>query len=117
MTATPTAKSEEFLLTMQGLDNYRLSLYGMDNGGLFQKRSHMLEAEQRMNSTNSGIIMQDGLKNRLDFCNIVNSIYGTAITCEINETLTNVDGVLGQAPIPQTGEEVNAMGEEEIENE
>ena len=116
LTATPTAKSEEFLLTMQGLDNYRLSLYGMDNGGLFQKRSHMLEAEQRMNSTNSGIIMQDGLKNRLDFCNIVNSIYGTAITCEINETLTNVDtnldGVLGPAPIPQTKEEVKEEGEE-----
>ena len=99
LTSTPTAKSEEFLLTMQGLDNYRLSLYGMDNGGLFQKKSHMLEAEQRMNSTNSGIIMQDGLKNRLDFCNIVNSIFGTTITCEINETLTNVDtnltGVIG----------------------
>lgn len=113
LTATPTAKSEEFLLTMQGLDNYRLSLYGMDNGGLFQKRSHMLEAEQRMNSTNSGIIMQDGLKNRLDFCNIVNSIFGTAITCEVNETLTNTDtnltGVIGdqgQAPVSQTEEEV-----------
>ena len=79
----------------------------------------MLEAEQRMNSTNSGIIMQDGLKNRLDFCNIVNSIYGTAITCEINETLTNVDtnldGVLGQAPIPQTGEEVKEEVKEEGE--
>jgi hypothetical protein len=29
------AKSEEFMLAMQSLDNYRLSLYGLDNGGLF----------------------------------------------------------------------------------
>lgn len=36
------AKSEEFLLAMQSMDNYRLSLYGLDNGGLFQKKSHML---------------------------------------------------------------------------
>ena len=39
------AKAEEFLLALQSLDNFRLSLYGLDNGGLFQKKSHMLEAE------------------------------------------------------------------------
>ena len=102
LTNTPTAKSEEFLLTLQALDNYRLSLYGMDNGGLFQKKSHMLEAEQKMNTGNSGIILQDGLKQRLDFCDIANSIWGTSIYCEINETIngmdTNMDGKLGYSP-------------------
>ena len=73
----------------------------------------MLEAEQRMNSTNSGIIMQDGLKNRLDFCNIVNSIYGTAITCEINETLTNEPSSL--CSLAPTGEEVKEEVKEEGE--
>ena len=102
LTNTPTAKSEEFLLTLQALDNYRLSLYGMDNGGLFQKKSHMLEAEQKMNTGNSGIILQDGLKQRLDFRDIANSIWGTSIYCEINETIngmdTNMDGKLGYSP-------------------
>ena len=102
LTSTPVAKSEEFLLTLQALDNYRLSLYGMDNGGLFQKKSHMLEAEQKMNTGNSGIILQDGLKQRLDFCDIANSIWGTSIYCEINETIngmdTNMDGQLGYSP-------------------
>ena len=41
LTAGAIAKSEEFLLAMQSLDNSRLSLYGLDNGGLFQKRSHL----------------------------------------------------------------------------
>ena len=87
----PTAKAEEFLLAMQSLDNYRLSLYGLDNGGLFQKRSHMLEAEQRMNNGNSGIILQDGLYQRQEFCDIVNSWFGLSIYCEISETVNNID--------------------------
>ena len=87
----PTAKAEEFLLAMQSLDNYRLSLYGLDNGGLFQKRSHMLEAEQRMNNGNSGIILQDGLYQRQEFCDIVNSWFGLSLYCEISETVNNID--------------------------
>ena len=87
----PTAKAEEFLLAMQSIDNYRLSLYGLDNGGLFQKRSHMLEAEQRMNNGNSGIILQDGLYQRQEFCDIVNSWFGLSIYCEISETVNNID--------------------------
>ena len=72
-------KSEEFLLYMQALDNFRLSLYGLDNGGLFQKKSHMLEAEQEMNAGNVGLVYQDGLALRQKFCNLVNSIWGLGI--------------------------------------
>ena len=91
LTAGAIAKSEEFLLAMQSLDNYRLSLYGLDNGGLFQKRSHLLEAEQRMNNGNSGILLQDGLYQRQQFCDIINSWFGLQIYCEISETVNNID--------------------------
>ena len=84
-------KAEEFLLAMQSLDNYRLSLYGLDNGGLFQKRSHVLEAEQAMNTGNVGLVMRDCLQNRQDFCNIVNSIFGLQIWCEPSEVITGMD--------------------------
>ena len=94
LTSGPVIRAEEFLQAMQAIDNYRLSLYGMDNGGLFQKASGMLEGEQRMNTLNSGIILQDGLEQRLKFADIANSIWGTSIYCEINETLTNTDNNL-----------------------
>ena len=84
-------KSEEYLLYMQAMDNYRLSLYGLDNGGLFQKKSHMLEAEQKMNSGNAGLVMQDGLTIRQKFCDMVNAIWGLGIWCEISETVINMD--------------------------
>lgn len=86
-----TLKSEEFLLAMQALDNYRLSLYGLDNGGLFQKKSHMLEAEQQMNTGNVGLVMRDSLQNRQEFCTIVNSIFGLDIWCEPSEVILNMD--------------------------
>lgn len=91
LTGGEVAKAEEFLLAMQSLDNYRLSLYGLDNGGLFQKKSHMLEAEQELNAGNVGLVMRDSLQCRQDFCNIVNSIWGLNMWVEVSETVLGVD--------------------------
>ena len=100
------AKAEEFLLTMQSLDNFRLSTYGLDNGGLFQKKSHVLESEQEMNTGNVGLIMQDGLTIRENFCDMVNSLFGLGIWCEVSETVigldTNMDGLISDE-LDQTG--------------
>ena len=93
------AKAEEYLLTMQSLDNFRLSTYGLDNGGLFQKKSHVLEAEQEMNQGCVGLIQQDGLTLRQTFCDIVNSITGLGTWCEVDENTVglemNMDGMVG----------------------
>lgn len=99
LTSDTPAKAEEFLLAMQSLDNYRLSLHGLDNGGLFQKRSHMLEAEQEVNTGNVGLVMRDKLQCRQDFCNIANSIWGLDMWCEPSEVVigmdTTGDGIAG----------------------
>lgn len=87
-------KADEFLMTLQGVDNFRLSTYGLDNGGLFQKRQHMLQSEQEMNAAGGGsvgLIMQDGLTLRQTFCDIVNSIWGIGIWCDISETVSGTD--------------------------
>ena len=84
---------------MQSLDNFRLSMYGLDNGGLFQKKSHVLEAEQEMNTGTTGLILRDSLQCRQDACNIINSIWGLNIWVEPSEVIsgldTNGDGQLG----------------------
>ena len=91
LTGGEVAKAEEFLLAMQSLDNYRLSLYGLDNGGLLQKKAHMLEAEQQMNTGNIGLILRDSLQCRQDACNIINSVFGLQIWCEPSEVVTGMD--------------------------
>lgn len=85
------ARSEEFLMAMQALDNYRLSLLGLDSGGLFQKKSHMLEAEQTMNEGRSKAALIDGLTWRQRACDIATALWGTGMSYELSETATGVD--------------------------
>lgn len=119
LTSGTTGKAEEFLLAMQSLDNYRLSMYGLDNGGLFQKKSHMLEEEQKVNQGMSSIIYTDGLKHRQDFCNIVNSIWGLMIWCDVSEDVlgadTDGDGFASDSDDPQMQEE--SIESEDISND
>ena len=91
MTGGDVMKAQEFMMAMQSLDNFRLSLYGLDSGGFFQKGSQMLQGEQEMNTGNSGNIMEHGKKIRLRFCDIVNYVWGLGISCEIAEPVIGLD--------------------------
>lgn len=84
-------KSEEYMLAMQSLDNLRLSGYGIDNGGLFEKKAHELQSEADINGGPVGLIMQDGLSIRQNFCNIANSIWGLGIWCEPAQNISGAD--------------------------
>lgn len=68
--------AEEYLLALQSLDNYRLSLMGIENGGLFRKKTHVLESEQDLNTTASKLSRKDGLALRRKACDIANSVFG-----------------------------------------
>ena len=85
------AKSEEYMLAMQSLDNLRLSTYGIDNGGLFEKKAHELQTEADINGGPVGLVLQDGLSIRQNFCNIVNALYGLGMWCEPAENITGAD--------------------------
>lgn len=85
------AKTEEFLLAFQSLDNFRLSFHGLENGGIFQKKAHELESEHEANTGNAGLIMSDRVQNRQEFSNIANSIWGTAIWADSSEIVSEVD--------------------------
>ena len=85
------AKAEEYMLAMQSLDNLRLSGYGIDNGGLFEKKAHELQSEADINGGPVGLVMQDGLSIRQNFCNIANSIWGLGIWCEPAQNIIGTD--------------------------
>ena len=91
LAAGDTLKSEEFLIAMQSLDNLRLSFYGLDNGGLFQKKAHMLEAEQQANAGHAKSPLDDGLMIRQHMCDVANAIWGIGMSCEISETALGAD--------------------------
>lgn len=84
-------KSEDYLLAIQALDNLRLSSYGIENGGLYEKKAHLLETESAINNANVQNAYQDGLSIRQHFCEICNSIWGLSMWCEANESVVKAD--------------------------
>ena len=100
-------RAEDMLLAMQSIDNIRLGTFGVENGGIFEKKAHMLNAEAAMNTGTSGLIMDDGLVQRQKMCDIIN--HNVLIPmgfpldalwdCTINETAAgydrDMDGMIG----------------------
>lgn len=70
-------KAEEFLLAMQAVDNFRLSTYGLENGGLFMKKAHTLNKEQERNDHNVSLRLKDSLDRRQEACEFLKNRFPT----------------------------------------
>lgn len=112
LTGQAPLKSEEFLIILQAMDNFRLSLYGLKNGGLFQKKSHMLEAEQEMNNDSNSLVYDDGLYQRQKFCDIVNAVWDLGIWCEASSEAV---GMMDNSMLMDEEEDQPQQGEQEEE--
>ena len=111
------AKAEEYMLAMQSIDNLRLSLYGLKNGGLFEKKAHELQEEADINNTSVDIVMQDGLLIRQNFCEIANAVFGLNIICEVSESAVETAEENGEAVEEETAEMSSEIEEGDQENE
>ena len=103
------------MLAMQSLDNFRLSGYGIDNGGLFEKKAHELQSEADINGGPVGLVMQDGSSIRQNFCNIVNSIWGIGMWCEPAENVSGAD-MNGDGVIYDRNDSGQSSGVESTDN-
>lgn len=100
-------RAEDMLMAMQSIDNIRLGTYGLDNGGIFEKKAHLLNAEAEMNTGGSSLVMEDGLYQRQRFCDLVNNYlliplgFATEalMDCQISEAAAGADrdfdGIIG----------------------
>ena len=80
-------KSEEYLLYLQSLDNFRQGTIGVGDGAIFEKKAHMLNREAGMNGMCPGQILSDALNQRVEAFNILNAIYDQEIEIELSEDL------------------------------
>lgn len=98
LTSSTGLKTEDYLLYLQSLDNYRLSLYGLDSGGLFEKKAHVLQDEENINQGISQLVFDDGLKLREKFCDVVNEVFNLNISCKRNPSLERAtETIFGEA--------------------
>lgn len=86
MTGNGSLRSQEFLLALQGIENYQKEIYGIGSNGLMQKASHMLAEEQAMNQASGSSALDDGLFWRQWWCTIVNILFGTQVWCDVGTT-------------------------------
>lgn len=102
-------QAQEYLLAMQSIDNFRQMAMGLGDGTLFQTRAHMLQTQADMAIGRVDGIYQDGLNRRQEFCNLVNSVFGVGIWCDVSEQATgydkSLDGLIADENEPEANSE------------
>lgn len=68
--------------TFNSLSNFLKSITGVANAGVFDKKAHLLQEEQKLNGSNSDDVYYNGLRQRQEFCLMVQAYYGYPIWCE-----------------------------------
>lgn len=79
------ASTQTLWEAFQSLDSLRLSLLGIENDGVFNKKAHTLEVEQEVETTNTRYVYDDGLQLRKDFIEIANLVFGLKMSVEENK--------------------------------
>lgn len=74
--------------TFNSLTNFLKSITGVANSGVFDKKAHLLQEEQKLNGSNSDDIYYNGLRLRQEFCLMVQAYYGYPIWCESKRGMT-----------------------------
>lgn len=85
LTEKNMAGMNDYMQTFQSLDNLRLSFYGLENGGVFEKKAHTLDKEEEVNATNTDLVYDDGLSLRQSFCELVKHAFGVEISVRDNK--------------------------------
>lgn len=86
-----TANLEGLFGTFNSLTNFLKSITGVANAGVFDKKAHLLQEEQRLNGSNSDDIYYNGLRQRQEFCLLVQAYYGYPIWCESKRGMSGAE--------------------------
>lgn len=76
-----TANLEGLFGTFNSLSNFLKSITGVANAGVFDKKAHLLQEEQKLNGSNSDDVYYNGLRLRQEFCLMIQAYYGYPIWC------------------------------------
>lgn len=94
-----TANLEGLFGTFNSLTNFLKSITGVANAGVFDKKAHLLQEEQKLNGSNSDDVYYNGLRLRQEMCLMFQAWYGYPTWCESKRGMSEA-----QAENMQTGE-------------
>lgn len=84
------ADSSAYLQAYQAIENLRQSFLGINKSGIYDKSQYVNAGQTALNNPIE-FALADGLKQRQDACDIINSIWGLGIWCEASETALGMD--------------------------
>lgn len=95
---------QDFLIALQSYDNFRLSAYGLDTGGLFDKKAYVNKEQNEMNvAGRSTSPLTDGLLIRQHLCDLFNAFTGWGMWVEVSEIAAggdlDGDGLVGDSDV------------------
>lgn len=86
-----TANLEGLFGTFNSLTNFLKSITGVANAGVFDKKAHLLQEEQKLNGSNSDDIYYNGLRMRQEFCLMVQAYYNYPVWCESKRGMSGAE--------------------------
>ena len=84
ITGSQAKDSARYMQSFQSIDNIRKSVIGSDNAGAFLKQEHMTEQETETNSNSASAVLNNALRMRQEFCELVNHFFGLNASVELN---------------------------------
>lgn len=98
------SKPDVLLMVYQALNNYRRSLYGLQNGGMYQKdTTYQNLNESQMNTAADAAPLYDGLEQRKRAAETANAAFGWSIRVSVNPQ-TIAQNTATQTPTEGEGE-------------
>lgn len=114
-----TADLEGLFNTFNSITNFLKSITGIANAGVFDKKAHLLQEEQRLNGSNSDDVYYNGLRLRQEFCLMVQAYYGYPIWCESKRGMSEAQAenvATGETSDPDNTQYNDMQGENENAN-
>ena len=74
-----------YFQTYQSFDNLRKDIIGISNSGQFMKQEHTTELETEKNASGGSSVLNNALRQRREFCDLVNHYYGLSISVSDNQ--------------------------------
>lgn len=115
-----TANLEGLFSTFNSLTNFLKSITGVANSGVFDKKAHLLQEEQKLNGSNSDDIYYNGLRLRQEFCLMVQAYYNYPIWCESKRGMTEAQSenmATGETSDPDNTQYNNLQGADKNGND
>lgn len=116
---TNSADLEGLFNTFNSLNNFLKSITGVANAGVFDKKAHLLQDEQRLNGSNADDVYYNGLRLRQEFCLMVQAYYQYPIWCESKRGMSEAQEesfAMGETSDATNTQQRNIQGEQENGN-